>query len=319
MADPTTDTTAASDSWDLAHLSDPHLTGLGQIQRRQLFSQRFLGYRNWVQRRRHEHQPEILAALVEDLRYQAPQHIAITGDLTQLGTPQECREAADWLSALGDPARITLVPGNHDAYVREPWDRTLGLWAPYMTGDEPPVEGSENLFPSLRIRGDLALIGLNSARPSAPTLAVGSLGRRQLAALAQILAETRRRGLCRVLLIHHPPAPGSCSWRKRLTDAGPLAAVIAAQGAELALHGHMHRSQRHWLTTPTGQAPAIGVRSASGLGRKPGRRAQYHLHRFLPAPAGWRMRMSVREYVSPSEGFVETKTWETPLPQTIGI
>ncbi len=308
-----------SPGWTLAHLSDPHLTGLEAVERRQLLNKRALGYQSWRRRRRHEHRPEILAALVQDLRRQAVQQVAVTGDLTHLGTPRECREVAEWLPALGDPDRVTLVPGNHDAYVHEPWRATLDLWAPYMASDEAPTEASgEHLFPSLRVRGDLALIGLSSARPSAPLLAVGSLGERQLQALAEVLAETGRRGLCRVLLIHHPPAPGSCTWRKRLTDAPQLARVIAAEGVELVLHGHTHKSARHWLATPAGRAPAIGVRSASGLGLKPGRRAQYHLHRILPSGRGWHMQMSVREYLSPAQGFAETATWETVLGRAAG-
>lgn len=132
------------------------------------------------------------------------------------------------------------------------------------------------------------------------------------------MEETGRRGLCRVLQIHHPPVPGSCAWRKRLTDAPQLARVIAAEGVKLVLHGHTHKSARHWLTTPAGRAPAIGVRSASGLGRRPGRRAQNRLHRILPSGGGWRMQMSVREYLSPAQGFAETATWETALGRAAG-
>jgi 3',5'-cyclic AMP phosphodiesterase CpdA len=306
-------------AWTLAHLSDPHLTGLEELEPRQLLNKRALGYRSWRRHRRHEHRPEILAALVEDLHRQNVEQVAVTGDLTHLGTPRECREVADWLPMLGNPDRVTLVPGNHDAYVHEPWGATLDLWSAYMAGDAHSAGGGgEHLFPSLRVRGNLALIGLSSARPSAPLLAVGSLGARQLHALPKLLAETGRRGLCRILLIHHPPAPGSCAWRKRLTDAPRLAEVIAAEGVELVLHGHTHKSARHWLATPGGRAPAIGVRSASGLGRKRGRRAQYHLHRILRSGSEWRMQMSVREYLSPARGFAETATWETALGRGVG-
>lgn len=305
---------APAGGWTLAHLSDPHLTGLDRVNRRQLFNKRMLGYQSWQRNRRHEHRPEILAALVDDLKTQRPGQVVVTGDLTQLGTPRECREVADWLPVLGDPGRVTLVPGNHDAYVHEPWQDSLDLWSLYMAGDRTGEDSSrEELFPSLRVRGDLALIGVSSARPSLPLLAVGSLGEHQLRALDALLEETGRRGLCRVLLIHHPPAPGSCSWRKRLTDAPQLARVIAVQGVELVLHGHTHQSNRHWLATPNGRAPAIGVRSASGLGRKPGRRAQYHLYNILPQDGGWRMQMSVREYISPQLGFAESEAWETHL------
>lgn len=39
-----------------------------------------------------------------DLQAEHLDHIAVTGDLTHLGLPQEFREAATWLARLGRPA-----------------------------------------------------------------------------------------------------------------------------------------------------------------------------------------------------------------------
>ena len=63
-------------------------------------------------------------------------HIAVTGDLTHIGLPHEFRQAAAWLERLGAPERITVVPGNHDAYVREAWRDTFAQWSAYMRGDD---------------------------------------------------------------------------------------------------------------------------------------------------------------------------------------
>ena len=126
------------------------------------------------------------------------------------------------------PQRLTVVPGNHDAYVAAPFLETFAKWAPYLAADEGAFTG---LYPNLRVRGPAALIGLSSARPSAPFMAVGSLGRAQLKRLEELLAQTGRRGLLRIVLLHHPPVAGSIIWRKRLTDADPLARVLARQGA----------------------------------------------------------------------------------------
>jgi len=293
------------------------LTELQGIRRRELLNKRALGYRSWQRNRRHEHRPEVLSALLSDLRSLAPSHLVITGDMTHLGTPRECREVADWLATVASPTDLTLVPGNHDTYVHEPWETTLALWAPYMVSD-PEVLGrrardAEECFPSLRVRSGFALIGVNSARPSAPLLAVGSIGHAQMRALEQLLGESARRGLCRILLIHHPPVPGTIRWRKRLTDCRDLQDLIASEGVELVLHGHAHTSSLTWLSTPLGAAPVIGVRSASSVGRKPGHRAQYHVHRLTREGDGWRMLLSVREY-DPGQGlFVPTTEWQTGL------
>ena len=121
-------------SFVLAHLSDPHLTGLDSIRWPQLLNKRMSGYLSWQRRRRHIHTPDRLALLVRDLQQQAPDHIAVTGDLTQLGTPAECTTALQWLQALGSPERVSVVPGNHDTYVQAPWSATVGLWRDYMEG-----------------------------------------------------------------------------------------------------------------------------------------------------------------------------------------
>ena len=50
--------TYAYQSYLLAHLSDPHLTSLCQIQTRMLFNKRVLGYLSWRMRRRNEYKGE---------------------------------------------------------------------------------------------------------------------------------------------------------------------------------------------------------------------------------------------------------------------
>ncbi len=60
-------------------------------------------------------------------------------------------------------------------------------------------------FPYLRVRGEIAIIGLTSGVPTGPLMATGRLGRKQLAAFATLLDWTAASDLARVVLIHHPP------------------------------------------------------------------------------------------------------------------
>src|SRR5574337_1737956 len=119
----------------LAHLSDLHLTSLVNAKIRDLLNKRALGYLSWRLRRRREHIPAILNALLHDMRGLALDHIVITGDLTHIGLPGEFHQARQWLERLGPPTDVTVVPGNHDAYIRAPWNETFALGAPYMTSD----------------------------------------------------------------------------------------------------------------------------------------------------------------------------------------
>jgi len=286
----------------LAHLSDLHLSSLKGVQPRVLLGKRMLGYASWWLRRRHEHRTEVLDALRADLHAEHPDHIAVTGDLTHLGLPQEFRDASSWLQRLGAPDGITVVPGNHDSYVREPWPETFAQWSAYMLGDDPGAgAGFEGAFPSLRMRSHVALIGLSSAQPSAPFLATGRLGEGQLQRLDRILEQTSGTGLFRIVMLHHPPAAHTVRWRKSLRDGATLRELLKRHGVELVLHGHAHFSAAAYLDPGPGRNLAIGVPSASAIGTRADRHATYHVYRIARDGGGWRLRVSVRVF-SPEKG-----------------
>ena len=297
-----------------AHLSDPHLSSLDGVALRKLASKRLLGYLSWRHRRRNEHRREVLDALVRDMQGQHPDHTVVTGDLTHIGLPSEFVEVRRWLEGVGPAQQVTVVPGNHDRTVREDWQRTFAQWLPYMASDQRPagcINGPDHcLFPSLRVRDGVAFIGLSSARPSAPLLAVGSLGRPQLRALGKLLAETGRRGLFRVVLLHHPPDNNAISWRKRLTDGTQLKQVVREQGAELILHGHAHSSCRSRFVTPVGSAPVLGVASASMVSNGKGEHARYHLYRVQRQRDGWSLHTMVRGCARTGHGFSEEQQFD---------
>lgn len=283
-----------------AQLSDPHLTTLDAVRWHQLLSKRVLGYLSWRHNRRAEHRSEVLDALMDDLHGIHPEHVVVTGDLTHIGLPEEFRQARHWLERLGEGSDVTVIPGNHDAYARHAWSNTFALWEPWMRSDNLPEGVSstsrESLFPSLRIRNGIALIGLSSAVATAPFLATGRLGAAQLSRLAELLRETGSQGLFRVVLLHHPPGKGVEKWRKRLTDTMALEEVLADCGAELILHGHSHRAMQDRIQREGGDIPVFGIPSASAMGRKPGRAAQYYLYDVRPDGDRWRIDVRVRAY-----------------------
>jgi 3',5'-cyclic AMP phosphodiesterase CpdA len=264
-------------SLTFAHITDAHLTSPRGARWQELCNKRLLSYLSWRRHRRQVHDSGVLATLMADLEDRGVDHIAITGDLTHLGLSQECRQALEWLTALADPNRISLIPGNHDRLVDAAWADTVGLWRPFMVSDQPESRRDHD-FPSLRIRGPVAFIGLSSAVPTAPFLATGKLGRRQRQELERLLTTTGLQGLFRVVLIHHPPLPGAYKWRKRLVDSEAVSAVIRKAGAELVLHGHTHRLARHILTGADGAAiPVAGLASASARESSSERAARYSI------------------------------------------
>jgi len=282
----------------LAHLSDTHLGKLGLPRLDFLLSKRLFGFLSWHLRRKAIHEGPVLAALVADLHHARPDHTVVTGDLVNISLPEEFTRAAAWLEDLGPPRDVSVIPGNHDAYVPIAWNRSLALWSSYMAGEgtdgrEHPAAGPGD-FPFLRRRGPLAIIGVTTAAPMPPHSAAGRIGADQMARLAALLARTRQEGSCRVVLIHHPPLPGPAADRKQLLDSAPFRAVIAAEGAELILHGHTHRSGFAQLPAPNGSVPVVGVPSASARPSHDKDHARYHLYRIARDSAGWRIGVDVR-------------------------
>lgn len=264
----------------LAHLSDPHLGPLPRPHPFDLLGKRAIGFVNWHRGRKAIHRMEVLSAIVHDLKAQNPDHIALTGDLVNIALPSEFERSRPWIDPLGSPSELTIVPGNHDFYVRRAHAAPSTHWGEFMRGDR----GEE--FPFLRERGPLALIGLSSAVATAPFMATGKVGAAQLEKLAPLLADLGGRGRFRVVLIHHPPSGKPGGRFKRLVDAEALRQVLREAGAELVLHGHDHVHSVSYLETKTGRAAIVGVPSASSGGGH-GDPAAYNLYRIARRDSGW--------------------------------
>jgi len=277
-------------AFTLAHLSDPHLPPLPEVRLAELAGKRALGYLNWTRNRHKYQRRDVLDALVSDMQTQTPDHIAVTGDLVNLALEAEFAPSRAWLQSVGAPDRVTVIPGNHDAYVRSTRHRFAEAWGEYLRGDEAAAAGVK--FPFLRRRGPLALIGLSTAVPTPPLMATGTLGVAQLEALEPVLALLSDEPVFRVLLIHHPLR--SDSRVKRLTDSQALLALLRQYGAELVLHGHDHIHSTIWIDGPEGTIPVVGVPSASALahGRYPD--AAYNLFSIERDGAAWRCEQTVR-------------------------
>jgi 3',5'-cyclic AMP phosphodiesterase CpdA len=297
-------------SLTLAHISDLHIGPLPRAGLRALAGKRVTGFLSWRLKRSKIHRIEVLDALAKDLAAQEPDHIAVTGDLVNIALPDEFTQAHEFLKRIGPADRVTVVPGNHDAYVALPWIKSAGLWDEYMTGrhfdggDRPPRDVRD--FPFVRRVGGMALIGVSTALPTRPFSAAGELGADQLQRLDAMLEQLGEAGAFRIVLIHHPPFGGGAYKRKSLRDAGPLAEIIAKRGCELMLHGHTHMSQLGRMKGPSTSVPVIGVPSASAVStdhRDPSRYHIYHLSRSDREDGAWTLTVSMRELKADGSGF----------------
>jgi len=276
----------------LAHLSDPHLGPLPRLGIRELASKRLFGYINWRRSRRRLHQRDALDAITRDLHGRQPDHVAVTGDLVNIALPAEFAHARHWLETLGRPADVSVVPGNHDAYVAAAALHRDRHWSPYMSGDAQEGMSCAGAFPYLRRRGPVALIGVSTAIATPPFMATGRAGERQIACVANMLDDLRKENVFRVVMIHHPPLPSA--RHKCLIDAAAFQRVLAAVGAELVIHGHDHVHSLVWITGNGCRVPVIGVPSASAAATAKQRAGAYNLYCVDGGPGAWNCEMVSR-------------------------
>ncbi|WP_299472742.1 metallophosphoesterase [uncultured Roseibium sp.] len=303
----------------LAHLSDPHLGPLPDPKLLQLVSKRILGYLNWHRNRSKIMGASYLDQLVDDMKEKAPDHIAVTGDLVNIALPIEIAGARTWLEEIGDPRDVSVVPGNHDAYVPGAIRRARTAWWPYMCADDasttPPEDvRSEATFPYVRKRDNVALIGVTTGRATAPWFATGRVGSEQAKRLRTVLEELGKEGLFRVVMLHHPPFRQATKWHKRLSDASRVRAVVKRAGAELILHGHTHIDSFEKIEGPNGPVHVIGVPSATSAPGGHGPAACYNLFKIDKTNAGWICRMEEHGFEAPNTPVVLLREREIVIP-----
>ena len=265
----------------LAHITDPHFRGYDGLSLGALAGKRAIGLVNIALNRRRKHKLELLAALGDDLRAQAVDHLAVTGDLSNISIEGEWQAARRWIEQNTPSSRaVSVIPGNHDAYVADvvhagTFER---LFSDYQRPDVSVSSSASPSYPFLHLRGPLALIGVNSCVATGDLGAWGEIGAPQLARLEALLASPAIADQLRVVLVHHPPVMHKGGEHRNLRDRAALAAVLARAGADLVLHGHDHRDERATLDGPGGRPIAIvGAGSASYAGSAE-RRSRYNIY-----------------------------------------
>ena len=256
----------------IAHISDLHLIALDGAVPLRLLNKRLTGYVNLKLVRSPIHQLPIAQAVAREVGRGGFDHVVVTGDLTNLALEREFELVRTVLEQeLGlDPAMVSIVPGNHDAYTRGAYRsrRFQTYLGAYATSDLPDLAGVSlpGAFPFVRLRGPAAVIGLCSAVPRPPMVASGMFGRAQREALGRILAHPEVRRRTPIILQHHPlhnPPGRAKALLEGLWDAEEEQALLAGLARGLVLHGHLHRRIHRTLQTRGGRVEAVGTTSAS--------------------------------------------------------
>ncbi|WP_437746032.1 metallophosphoesterase [Sorangium sp. So ce302] len=258
----------------IAHLTDFHLLEADHDRRRgaERWRLRYLSFGRPIdaaQRRR-----RTLAALIEAWRTGAD-HLVLTGDLTEDGTHAQFEVLAAVLAESGwDPARVTLVPGNHDAYTEGAWERALeGCLRPFAATSR---QGTAVALPGA------VVAGVSTAMMQPVTRSAGAIAARELSWIASLAAEARRSGDALVLAQHHPPLRhpiGAMQWLDGLINSAELMALLHEHDHLHVIHGHTHRA--HDAPVRSGAPPRIFCAQALVDGPSPLRLYRVRCGRLL--------------------------------------
>lgn len=269
----------------IAHLSDLHLLSLDGAVPYRLFNKRITGYLNIRFHRKSVHKPFAVRAAARELKRLAIDHVVITGDVSNLALENEFELVRRFLAEdLGlPPERVSLVPGNHDAYTggAHRSQRFARTFAAYLRSDLADLTVPGDVFPFVHLRGPAAIIGVSTALPRPPLVASGAVGAPQLQALERILAHPEVAARTAVILQHHPiHNPASIAKRalEGLADARAESKLLARVRRGLLLHGHLHRRVHRRLDTDRGHLDAVGATSASLIHESDERMAGFNVY-----------------------------------------
>ena len=285
----------------LAHVTDVHVTRVDTMRTRDYLGKRGGGAANAVLGRGRYGSDAILQAVARDVRDDPPDHVALTGDVTQLSLPAEFEGARALVDSFGlPPDRVSVIPGNHDCYTAGVQrDRLFErAFAPYLEGHPYPI---------LKVTDGVAVVGVTTAVPTPLLFATGTLGPEQLARLDDLLARPDLSDKLVVLLVHHPVLRRVQKMNGRLrglTDAEALLAIVARRHVDLILHGHEHRRLRYTVPGLRGPCTVLCAGSASRLSAEKARGAQYNRYYI---EGGRLERVETREYDAGAGGFLPVK------------
>jgi 3',5'-cyclic AMP phosphodiesterase CpdA len=262
----------------IAHVSDLHLLEEGHesrrgVARRRLFYLTLLRPNDAAERKR-----RALAAL-SAARASGADHVVVSGDLTEDGLDRQFEIAAEVLAESGlSPSRVTLLPGNHDAYV-DADAFTRALRGPLAAFAETSAEGVP-----LALR-EAVILPMTTAVRQRYTRSAGFLTAEALAGATRLAEATARSGRALVLAMHHAPQPRSAAmqWIDGLAQHAAVGQVLERHDHVHVLHGHVHAAEDRGVRP--GATPRIFSTEAVVDGRTPLRVYEVRHGRLSPAPS----------------------------------
>lgn len=231
----------------IGHLSDLHIldVDLEDLNPTDFLNKRMLGGTNLLLNRSEEHSVGVVREALRHLDRRDIDHIAVTGDLTNLALDSEFASVADLLSEVADhESRVSVIPGNHDYYTPDVAETGSfeRHFAPYLQSDLPEYQ-LETGYPFCKLLGEVALVGLNSGIATPWFFATGEVRQPELRSARALLDDPEVRNRFSVVMIHHHLVPFEHSrieYTRRLVNSDEVLEMLREKCVDLVIHGHNH-------------------------------------------------------------------------------
>ena len=166
--------------------------------------------------------------------------VIISGDLTEMGTEAQYERFAEILhDSKIAPEKITLVPGNHDAYT------SPDGWRKAMEGPCRAFAGSSAREPGHVVDGgSVAILPVDVSCHQSIARSGGELTESAMHALARRVEDGALARKAMVLVMHHPPfgnAKNPWHFIDGLRGYARVLQLLAKSPRLQLLHGHLHR------------------------------------------------------------------------------
>jgi 3',5'-cyclic AMP phosphodiesterase CpdA len=229
----------------IAHLSDLHLLE-PDIRRRTLRERVRLGYLSLFRPIDAEARIRRAVRALTRAREQGFDHLVISGDLTEDGTQGQFEELARVLSeSRVDPHRVTLVPGNHDAY-EGPKEFARALEGPLR----PYASASGGHAGKVVDLGDAVILPVSTAVHQHWAYSWGHIDSEGYEGLERRASDPGLSRRALVVVQHHAPTRhpiAALQWVDGLRGYSRLLALLSKLRGVQVLHGHLHRAMTRVL------------------------------------------------------------------------
>jgi 3',5'-cyclic AMP phosphodiesterase CpdA len=234
------------------HFSDVHVQEpLSTVPSAELWTKRILAALNlWLTRGRlFREVPEKLAALGRFAQAEAVDLALCSGDYTAIGTHAELKSARAAIKPLTTLAYGYLtVPGNHDLYAHDARDGRFEKYFGDLQPSDAPEYAVDAAYPFVRLIGsELAVVGVNSARPNSVLSSAGRIPDAQIEALGRVLDDARLAGRFVIVMSHYGilRRGGEPDGAHHGLENAAALMRVCDRPRVLYIHGHIHHHYCH--------------------------------------------------------------------------